>query len=239
MITKTPGAIDETLWGQPASIEDLATFRTAHDERYLYLSWRGGGLFKNGGDDFHRYFKTGAAVDFMLGTDPKANSDRSEPAAGDLRLLVTMVRGKPVVVLYRAVSPGASAEQAWQTSTPAGGTTHFDQVTLVQDALVTSRILDGSFRFDLTIPLADLGITVTEGMQLKMDWGVLSTRDGDSTSGRQYWANSTAVGVADEPTEARLEPALWGHMRFVDPLSDSGLGEHKKNSSPADELEEK
>lgn len=238
VVAKSPGVIDEQSWGQPASIGEAATLRMAHDDRNLYLSWRGAGLFNNTGDDFHRYFKTGAAVDLMLGADPKANAQRSQPEPGDLRLLVTIVSGKPRVVLYRPVAPNAPADQSWQTTTPAGGTTHFDQVTLPQDAFVTSRILDGSFRIDLIVPLAELGIEVTEGMQLKMDWGVLSTRDGNSTSGRQYWANSTAVGVADEPTEARLEPGLWGHVQFIDPFSGSGLGEHKAKQ-PGDELEEK
>lgn len=238
VIPRSPGVIDEQSWGPPGSIGDIATFRMAHDERNLYLSWRGSGLFKNGGDDFHRYFKTGAAVDLMLGVDPGADVDRPVPGPGDLRLLVTFIAGAPKIVLYRPVASNAASNQAWQTTTPAGGTTHFDQVMLVQDAFVTSRIVEGGFRIDVMMPLAELGIKVTEGMQLKMDWGVLSTRDGNSTSSRQYWANSTAVGVADEPTEARLEPNLWGHVQFIDPLSGGGLGEPKKNR-PTDDLEEK
>ena len=45
----------------------------------------------------------------MLGTDGAAKADRSEPVAGDLRLLVTLVKDKPRAVLYRARVPGTKA----------------------------------------------------------------------------------------------------------------------------------
>ena len=56
-----------------------------------------------------------------------------------------------------------------------------------------------------------------------MDWGVLTTDDGFITRSRAYWANSMATGVSDEPTEARLQPHLWGHMRFVEFANAKGL----------------
>ena len=34
------------------------------------------------------------------------------------------------------------------------------------------------------------------------------------TSGRNYWTNRAAVGVTDEPIEARLNPSLWGTLQF-------------------------
>jgi hypothetical protein len=66
---------------------------------------------------------------------------------------------------------------------------------------------------------------------LKMDWGVLTTADGFVTSSRAYWANPMATGVADEPTEARLEPALWGNMRFAVPGKEEGVSDFLKSKS--------
>jgi len=65
-----------------------------------------------------------------------------------------------------------------------------------------------------TLPLEDLGLEPVIGATHRMDWGVLSSRDGNLTTARNYWANTTASGTTDEPTEARLTPNLWGFMRF-------------------------
>jgi len=51
------------------------------------------------GDDYRRYFKTGAAVDLQLGTRAETDPDRKTPEAGDLRILITRVKSKPVAVL--------------------------------------------------------------------------------------------------------------------------------------------
>jgi len=54
-------------------------------------------------------------------------------------------------------------------------------------------------------------------MTLRADWGVMTTEEGNLTAARAYWANKTAVGTTDEPTEARLQPDLWGFVRFTRP----------------------
>jgi hypothetical protein len=48
-----------------------------------------------------------------------------------------------------------------------------------------------------------------------------------------------ATGVADEPTEARLEPALWGQVRFAasaDARGMPGILEPSTQSSSLDDL---
>ena len=200
-----------------ASIDRLADFRMACNDKYLYLCWnvKNAGPLKNGGDDFHRYFKTGAAVDFQIGSDPDADPSRTKPTAGDVRLLITVARGEPAAVLYRPVVPGEPKAHAWQTTTPAGGTTAFDEVVKLGNVRVNTRSGEDGYAVLVAVPLETLGLkAIPDDLVLKMDWGVLSTEDGNATTARAYWANPMAVGTTDEPTEARMTPDLWGHVRF-------------------------
>ncbi|MCE9567337.1 MAG: hypothetical protein K8U57_35495, partial [Planctomycetes bacterium] len=216
IIDCTLGAITES---SPASeLKDLAKFRMGYDPNNLYLKWslrtEASGPFRNGGDDFRRAFKTGTAVDFQMGTDAAADADRGQPVAGDIRVVVAVLNGKPVAVLYRAVAPQAPKEQAWSTTTPAGGTTSFDQVAILKDAVITVLSANGETVVNAALPFKELGFKPVVGATHRMDWGVLSSRDGNLTTARKYWANATAGGTTDEPTEARLTPNLWGFVRF-------------------------
>ncbi|GMV79211.1 MAG: hypothetical protein AMXMBFR7_03950 [Planctomycetota bacterium] len=211
------GEFGEKEWPDLASIDDFASFGARYNAKFLYLAWevKDRGPFQNGGEDFRRLFKTGAAVDVKLGADPLAPPDRKQPVAGDVRLLIARFKGKPVAVLYRAVAPGAPADARWETSTPAGGTAVFEQVTVLKAAQIALRDQDGKYTIEASIPLADLGLKPEAAATLKMDWSVMMTDDGHSTRNRQSWADLLASGVADEPTEARLDPSLWGHLRFI------------------------
>ncbi len=201
-----------------SEIKDLAKFRIGYDSNYLYLKWSlrtaASGPFRNSGDDFRRVFKTGTCVDFQLGIDAAADRERSQPVAGDIRVVVTVLRDKPVAVLYRPVAPQAPKEQAWATTTVAGGTTSFDQVAILKDAIVTVSTSGEETVVSAALPLKELGLKPTIDATHRMDWGVLSSRDGQLTTARKYWANATASGTTDEPTEAKLTPNLWGFVRF-------------------------
>ena len=203
-----------------------ASFGMMYGDKHLFLGWavKNRGPLENGGDDFRRVFKTGAAVDLHLGTRPAAAADRKTPEAGDIRILVTSLGGKPVAVLYRPVAADAPAADRWETSTPAGGTTAFDQVKVLDNAKVIVHAEENSYSVEAAIPLADLGLAAApaSGTIMKLDWGVLTTDDGFVTRSRRYWANPIASGVSDEPTEARLEPGLWGYARFGAPASTTG-----------------
>ncbi|HUS58451.1 MAG TPA: hypothetical protein VM141_07345, partial [Planctomycetota bacterium] len=219
-------------------IPKFAELGMAYNEKYLYVIWKAdnAGPMKNGGDDFRRYFKTGAAVDILLGTDPKADPDRRAPVPGDLRLLVTVASGKPAAVLYRPVAPGAPKDQAWETSTPAGGTTAFDQVVkLDKVSVAVTSSHEGGYIVLAAVPLDAIGLKITDGMLLKMDWGVMMTEEGNLTTGRIYWANKTAVGTTDEPTEAKMTPDLWGHVRFRD-MTNVDLDPRQKKKHDLEDL---
>ena len=57
----------------------------------------------------------------MLGTDPKADPRRTTPVVGDMRLLITQVKGETKAVLYRPVVPGTKEpvpfSSPWRTVT--------------------------------------------------------------------------------------------------------------------------
>jgi hypothetical protein len=209
---QTPGE-----WGEGAKLSGggKASFHIGYDDTNLYLCWNveGQGPLKNAGGDFHRFYKTGACVDLMLSTDSQASPARTKAAAGDLRLLFTVVQGQPKAVLYQPVYKGAKPDEAWKTFTQAGGETAFDRVALLSDAKVVVSGTD-SYVLEAAVPLATLGLKPKPGLRLKLDWGVQTTTDGNQVKARAYWANSLATGTADEAVEARLEPGLWGHVGF-------------------------
>ncbi|OPZ27352.1 MAG: hypothetical protein BWZ02_01677 [Lentisphaerae bacterium ADurb.BinA184] len=139
---------------------------------------------------------------------------RRTPGRGDLRLLIAWVDGKPQVVLYQPVAPGARPDEAWVARTEAGGETRFDRVVLLNRAEVALKG-ESDFTVEAAIPLADLGLKIQPGLELAMDWGVLTSADGHQVKERLYWANTLATGTSDEAVEARLEPHLWGRLRFT------------------------
>ncbi|MBA4191356.1 MAG: hypothetical protein C0467_25530 [Planctomycetaceae bacterium] len=201
-----------------ASSMEGAKLALGYDDKFLYAKWtvENQGQLKNAGTDFHRYFKTGAYVDLMLGTDPAADGTRQGPTRGDVRVLITVVDGKPQVVLYQAVAPGGAAGDAWETSTPAAGTTKFDRVVRFPEAVVAVRLTNGGgYTVEAVLPLATLGLKPADGVHLRFDWGVQSTDDGASAKRRAYWSNVLANGTTDEAIEARLEPHLWGTLAFA------------------------
>ncbi|HVU52955.1 MAG TPA: hypothetical protein VHL80_19870, partial [Polyangia bacterium] len=180
----------------------------------------------NTGEAWRMTFATGGGLDLMLGTDASADPRRTEPAAGDLRLIVTRVAaGKTRAVLYRPRVRGGRGGRApvpfsspWRTITMDDVSDVSGDVTLAQKA--------GAY--ELSIPLATLGLAPRDGLELRGDVGVLRG-DGARTVQRLYWQNKTAGTVSDIPTEAALTPALWGRLRFVGPEPPAGATARRKH----------
>ncbi|MFT5469018.1 MAG: hypothetical protein ACI8UO_004132 [Verrucomicrobiales bacterium] len=196
-------------------IEDLAELMIAHDDENLYLFWRAQGAagpLKNTGTEFQRAFKTGGGVDIKLGLDPAAAADRRQPVAGDVRVILTQFNDKPTAVLYRPVAAAKTAP--WETTTAAGGTTSFDEVMILRGVEMKVEESTNGYRLEAAVPWKALGLTKAPTGRLRFDWSVLSTETGNQTIGRRSWANELAVGVTDEPTEARLNPGLWGWLEL-------------------------
>ena len=221
-----------------------AEFRIGYDDANLYLAWRVRGLgpLKNTGEQWDRLFKTGASVDLQIAAKPEATADRQAPEAGDMRLLLTFVGDKPAAVLYRSVLPGADPAKAVRIVSPTGET-RFDQIKKLDDVKLVRVGDDKQYVIEAAVPLRDLEIKPEPGLRLKLDWGVLVTGpDGNEVMRRIYWSNKATSIVADAPSEARLQPHLWGHVRFQDVRRtaeeqlDPGSEKKPKNSAVDDLL---
>ncbi len=175
----------------------------------LFAAWRTGdpNLLKNSGGMPNALFKTGGALDLMLGADSGADMNRARPVAGDARLLVAQVSGRTVAVLYRAVVPG--------TTDPAQFSSPWRTITLdrVEDVSAEVRFAGTNGHFEVSIPLAALGLKPAPGQRLKGDIGVLRG-NGFQTLQRVYWANKASGITADVPSEAELTPRLWGTWKL-------------------------
>jgi hypothetical protein len=178
----------------------------------LFGLWKTGDaqLLKNSGEVDNAPFKTGGALDLMIGTDPKADPRRTQPAAGDLRLIVTQVKGRTKALLYRAVAPNTSDNKRVAFSAPWHSIT-FDSVTDISHQVQLAA--DGKGNYEIAVPLALLNLTPQDGQRIKGDIGILRG-NGTQTTQRVYWNNKATAIVSDVPSEAMLTPNLWGIWEF-------------------------
>jgi hypothetical protein len=118
------------------------------------------------------------------------------------------------VVLYDAVVPGTKPADRWEAVSPTGRT-EFDRVRRIDKPQVTLGQSQNGYVVEVTLPLKEIGLDPKPGSRIKLDWGVLETdAEGSAVLARSYWSNTTTTTLADAPTEARLEPHLWGHAIF-------------------------
>ncbi|MGA2253424.1 MAG: hypothetical protein ABSG53_02085 [Thermoguttaceae bacterium] len=184
-----------------------ATVAVAGDR--LYAAFRTGDakLLENSGETPLAPFKSGGGLDLMIAADRHADDARQNAVQGDLRLLVTLVRGKPRGLIYRPVVPGTkepvSFSSPWRTIT-------IDRVDDVSDQLQFASA-DGNF--ELSVPLAVLGLKPESGQTIRADLGVLRG-NGFQTLHRVYWGNKATGITSDVPSEAMLVPSLWGRWVF-------------------------
>jgi len=164
-------------------------------------------LLVNSGGVTNGPFKSGGALDLMIGTDPSANPKRLLPVAGDIRLLVYQVQGKTRATLFRAVVPG--------TANPVPFTSPVKTITLdqVQDVSDQVQLLSNAGNYAFSIPLATLGFKPVAGEKVKADIGILRG-NGLQTVQRVYWNNKATSITSDVPSEAELTPNLWGSWVF-------------------------
>jgi hypothetical protein len=173
----------------------------------------------NAGTSLQNLFKTGGALDLMLGTNPSSDPQRKSAADGDIRLLVSVVRGKPVAVLYRQVArQGPKLPVLFESPVRRLSFDDVEDVTgdvqlaTSGDKAPANSPVPTSFVF--SIPLKVLGLKPTPGITLRGDVGVLRG-DGLRTTQRVYWANKATGLVSDVPSEAELTPQLWGEIKLV------------------------
>ena len=214
-----------TLDGNPADWEFTtaaldgrdASLAMAYDDANLYVCFnvRGSGPLKNTGNDWHRLFKSGAAVDLQIGVDPKADAKRKAPAVGDCRLLMTLTGEGPTAVLYQPNAPGSKPDEAWEARTGVAQA-GFDRVVKLPEVRLAAKTDANGYCAEAVIPLKSLGLEIVPDVAYKFDWGILASGpDGSEVLERLYWANPQTKMLSDEAIEAKLHPDLWGTVRFA------------------------
>jgi hypothetical protein len=198
----------ETAWADIGGRAKAAVM-TAGDR--LYAAFRTGDpeALANAGRDYRYLFKTGGALDLMLGTDPEADRNRQQPVRGDLRLLVTRVEGRTRAVLFRAVNADAPKGREVLYQSPVGKVVFAEVVEVEAQVELAQKGGD----FELSVPLKVLGLRPAKGREILGDLGLLRG-DGAQTTQRLYWNNFDTNLVSDIPSEARLRPGNWGVWRF-------------------------
>jgi PA14 domain/F5/8 type C domain/NHL repeat len=195
-------------WG---SKTELITGAVSISGDRLYAAWRttDKDLLRNAGTTWQTLFKFGGCLDLMIGADPNTAPTRREPVAGDRRLLVTLVQGKPMAVLYTPVVPGHTGDRVPFVSPVS--TLKMDTVTRVEDQIQLAG-KDGDF--ELSVPLALLGLKPAAKQEIRADIGLLRG-NGFATMQRVYWSNKATSITSDVPSEARMSPELWGRWVFT------------------------
>ena len=176
-------------------------------------------LLSNSGEAMQNIFKTGGAIDLMLGTDPAAPDDRKSAAPGDRRLVITRVGKKTMAVLFEQTKKDYTGPTV-EFASPLRSI-RFAMVKDVSESVelasttetdAKSGVVSGMYEF--SIPLSVLGLKAHPAMRIRGDIGVLRG-NAFTTVQRCYWANKASGLVSDVPSEAELQPALWGHFQFV------------------------
>ena len=202
--------ITKVGWNSKPDVAEAAI--TVADGR-LFAAFRTNepNLLRNSGAVANAPFKSGGALDLMIGTNANANPKRETPVAGDMRLMVYQVNGQAKAMLYRAVVPGTANpvpfSSPWRTIM-------LDSVEDVSDKIELQAMTGdkaGSFAF--SIPLDILGLKATAGEKIKADIGILRG-NGVQTVQRVYWSNKATGITSDVPSEAELTPSLWGEWTF-------------------------
>jgi len=205
-------------WGR-VGLKTEAAVAIAGDRLYAAFKADDPNLLRNAGTSLAHLFKTGGAIDLMIGTDPAADPRRAKAVAGDVRLLVARVKDKTVAVLYRPVAPGAAAERVVFAS-PLRSLA-FDRVDDVSGRVTLASTVTKNKEknrdvglIEISVPLEVLGLKPQPGRPIRADVGVLRG-NGFRTLHRVYWSNKAAGLTSDEPSEAELTPQLWGQWQFV------------------------
>ena len=187
----------------------------ARDEANLYVGWevQDDSPWVNGADAPEFLYARGDTVDLQLGTDPAADKKRGEPVKGDLRLSIGNFKSQPTAVVYRKV-----ADEKKPKTFSSGVVKEYvmDSVEVLAEAKVSVKVEDKRYVVEAAIPLASLGLKVTDGLALRGDFGAThGDKSGADTALRTHWNNQATGIVNDEVFELKMEPANWGEITFA------------------------
>ncbi|PIX46153.1 MAG: hypothetical protein COZ56_00135, partial [Armatimonadetes bacterium CG_4_8_14_3_um_filter_58_9] len=182
-----------------------------NDDKNLYLCFRNvldDTPMVNGGRVVEQLFKTGDAA--LL--DLRTRQDDNTPGVveGDLRLLLSVFDGKPVAVLYRYKVPGAVKPTVFAIGVTR---TVVDEVKVLDGAHIIVDREPDRYTLRASIPLDALGFHPIPGKTYRGDFGVVySDKAGQTNVLRMHWSNKATGIISDLPSEAQIQPALWGRF---------------------------
>ncbi|MBA3685644.1 MAG: hypothetical protein H0W72_10465 [Planctomycetes bacterium] len=115
-------------------------------------------------------------------------------------------------MLYQPSVPGTPRAARIPFASP-WQTVFCDRVTVLKQAQVAVTRRERGFTLEASVPLAALGWDPLKTPTVRGDVGrVLSDQTGTDSSDRVYWSNQDTRMVSDLPSEARLQPNLWGTL---------------------------
>lgn len=202
----------------PSAREDGISL--AYDEKYLYVFFDGSddrAPFKNaaGDDEWKDAFRKGDTIDIFLGTDKKQDPKRQKAAQGDLRLCLVPFGDNVKAILYDYVAPSAEKPERVDFASP-WWTTSIDRICIIQDTKCILQRRNGAFKLEAAIPLAALHLDPIHNPLVKGDFGrCLSEQSGTRTVDRKYWSDNSNLMMNDISIESRINPAMWGELKFV------------------------
>ncbi len=183
------------------------------DDKNLYVCWdvKDATPWVNGATDETGMYLGGDTVDLQLGTNPAADSKRTEAVDGDLRLSIGNFQGKPTAVIYRKVSQ-TKHPAVFSSGVIKSYAMDFAAVAPGLDVKVTIAEKSG-YVVEAAIPLSALGFKPQPGLSIRGDLGVThGDPAGHRTRLRTYWSNQHTGIVDDAVFELMMEPANWGEM---------------------------
>jgi len=165
-------------------------------------------------DNFLEAFRTGDVVDVMLETRRRQDPKRENAAHGDIRLSFAMVGGKPSAILYDYVVPGTPKQARLPFASP-WRTLYIDRVGRLPEARIAVVRRGNRYCLEAAVPLEAIHLDRKVTPTIRGDVGrVLSDQTGTRAVDRVYWSNKNTKIVSDVPSEARLQPNLWGTFVF-------------------------
>ncbi|MDK3162343.1 sugar-binding protein [Kamptonema cortianum] len=193
-----------------AGRDELGRAVARYDQDHLYVAWQ---VFDetamvNEGIDKAYAYKSGDSVSFFF-ADRESQDGREIFGA---RLLLTMLKGQPLVMEYRPKGPG---DAPFTFESPVRSIT-FQYVAENPD--VKFAVTPGNMFYIVTatIPWKVIGVTPGTGTTFKADMGIIFGRM--DTTGyvqrRVQWVDEENMIVNDAPTEAEFFPARWGTFKL-------------------------
>jgi hypothetical protein len=161
----------------------------------------------NNGPDYQLLFESGDCIDFWLRTDAK--NETKSPIRGDIRLMFSVYKGKPVAVLME--QKAAQKKNPFDFRSPARSIP-FDRVEILTGAKVVFKRSLMGYTFEASVPVKEIVHKLPGGTTIGDAGVIFSDVDGNESLQRSCWSNKSTNITDDIPDEAMLAPDKWGKV---------------------------